>query len=111
MSEEDFRTWFSQAKIDPDLFSYETADIAGLGPHLIIRPKRFLGTGVFGAAATVVREHNGEYISSGKDSHFRAPILEAPSQVEREAPTNLQLIHEAIDLFEKGLTKLREAGY
>ena len=36
-----------------------------------IKPKRFLGSDNFAKIASIVRQLNGEYISAGKDSHFR----------------------------------------
>lgn len=40
--------------------------------YLIIRPKGYLGTENFGKIASIVRDElGGEYISAGKESHFR----------------------------------------
>jgi len=40
--------------------------------YFIIRPKGYLGTENFGKIASIVRDElRGEYISAGKESHFR----------------------------------------
>ena len=49
------------------LFFEETKDAA------IIKPKEFLGSQNFAKIAAVVRELKGEYISAGKESHFKIP--------------------------------------
>jgi hypothetical protein len=40
----------------------------------IIKPRQFLGSENFARIAELVRNMQGEYVSSGKDSHFRIPI-------------------------------------
>ncbi len=42
------------------------------GDFIIIKPKAFLGTN-FAKIASAVKGMGGEYISAGKDSHFRVP--------------------------------------
>lgn len=39
----------------------------------IIRPRQFLGSGNFAKIAAIVRNLDGEYISAGKESHFKIP--------------------------------------
>lgn len=39
--------------------------------YIIIKPKQFLGSENFAKIASIARELGGEYISAGKDSHFR----------------------------------------
>ena len=41
--------------------------------HIMIKPKQFLGSENFAKIASAVRGMGGEYISQGKDSHFRVP--------------------------------------
>jgi hypothetical protein len=41
--------------------------------YIIIKPKQFLGSENFAKIASAVRGMGGEYISAGKDSHFRVP--------------------------------------
>jgi hypothetical protein len=43
------------------------------GDYIIIKPKQFLGSENFAKIASAVRDMGGEYISAGKDSHFRVP--------------------------------------
>ena len=41
------------------------------GDYIIIKPRQFLGSENFAKIASSVRGMGGEYISAGKDSHFR----------------------------------------
>jgi hypothetical protein len=41
--------------------------------YIIVKPKQFLGSENFAKIASTVRGLGGEYISLGKDSHFRVP--------------------------------------
>jgi hypothetical protein len=43
------------------------------GTHIIIKPRAYLGSENFAKIAAVVRGEGGEYISAGKESHFRVP--------------------------------------
>ena len=47
------------------------------GDFIIIKPKQFLGSENFAKIASAVRGIGGEYISAGKDSHFRVPKKKA----------------------------------
>lgn len=47
------------------------------GDYIIIKPKQFLGSDNFAKIASAVRGMGGEYISAGKDSHFRVPKKKA----------------------------------
>lgn len=40
---------------------------------IIVKPRRFLGSDNFAKIASVVRDIGGEYISAGKNSHFKVP--------------------------------------
>ncbi len=42
-----------------------------------ITPRQYLGSENFAKIASTIREAGGEYISAGKDSHFRVPKLKA----------------------------------
>jgi hypothetical protein len=42
------------------------------GDYVMIKPKEYLGTN-FVRVASAVRDMGGEYISAGKESHFRVP--------------------------------------
>jgi hypothetical protein len=39
--------------------------------YIVIKPKQFLGSENFAKIASIARELGGEYISAGRDSHFR----------------------------------------
>ena len=47
------------------------------GDYIIIKPKQFLGSENFAKIASAARGMGGEYISAGKDSHFRVPKKKA----------------------------------
>jgi hypothetical protein len=47
------------------------------GDYITIKPKMFLGSENFAKIASAVRGMGGEYISAGKDSHFRVPKKKA----------------------------------
>ncbi len=47
------------------------------GEYIIIKPKQFLGSDNFAKIAAASRGMGGEYISAGKDSHFRIPKKKA----------------------------------
>jgi len=41
--------------------------------YVIIRPRRYLGSENFAKIASTIRGAGGEYVSAGKESHFRIP--------------------------------------
>jgi hypothetical protein len=43
------------------------------GGYIMVKPRQFLGSENFAKIASAVRGLGGEYISAGKDSHFRVP--------------------------------------
>lgn len=43
------------------------------GSFIIVKPRRFLGSDNFAKIASIVRNLGGEYISAGKNSHFKVP--------------------------------------
>ncbi len=65
-SVEDIRSSFS-SDLEEMLTFEETGD------HIMIKPRRFLGSDNFARIASVIRSLGGEYISAGKDSHFKVP--------------------------------------
>jgi len=46
------------------------------GKFIMVKPREFLGSENFAKIASVVRAAGGDYISAGKDSHFRVPITQ-----------------------------------
>jgi hypothetical protein len=61
---EDVRMIFPQ-ELDSLLSFEEKSD------YIVIKPKQFLGSENFAKIASTVRGIGGEYISAGRDSHFR----------------------------------------
>jgi hypothetical protein len=55
-----------------DLAELLTAEVKG--EYWIIKPHQFLGSENFAKVASVVRGLSGEYVSAGKDSHFRVLV-------------------------------------
>ncbi len=41
------------------------------GNYIVIKPRQYLGSENFAKIASIIREAGGEYISAGKESHFR----------------------------------------
>lgn len=41
--------------------------------YIVIKPRQFLGSENFAKIAQIVRGAGGDYISAGKESHFRVP--------------------------------------
>ena len=48
-------------------------DFTDEGDHIKVKPRRYLTGDSFGRIAAVVRELGGNYISAGKDTHFKLP--------------------------------------
>ncbi len=51
-----------------DMLSFEEQ-----GEYIIVKPHGFLGSENFAKIASLIRSAGGEYISAGRDSHFRIP--------------------------------------
>ena len=59
------------------LFSIELEDLLGFSEedgYVKIKPLKYLGSDNFAKIAGVIRSAGGEYMSAGRDSHFRLPI-------------------------------------
>jgi len=65
-SADDVRTLFPKDLEDMLLFEEKEE-------YIVIRPRQYLGSENFAKIASIVREQGGEYISAGKESHFRVP--------------------------------------
>jgi hypothetical protein len=52
-----------------DLLSFEEKENS-----IIIKPRQFLGSENFSKIADIVKQQGGEYISTGKNSHFKIPL-------------------------------------
>jgi len=65
-SAKDIRTLFPKEL--EDMLNFEET-----GKYIIIKPRQYLGSENFAKIASIVRGTGGEYISAGKESHFRVP--------------------------------------
>ena len=57
-----------------EAFPSELADMLifeDSGKFVVVKPLRFLGSDNFAKIASIVRELGGEYVSAGRDSHFK----------------------------------------
>jgi len=91
-----YKNWFT-----PELL--ELLDVSETEDYVIFKPKQFLVAEKFAKVAGIVREHGGEYISAGRDSHFR--YAKNPQSVGNPN------VRKACDLLEKALIILKEEGY
>ena len=41
--------------------------------YILVKPQHYLGSDTFAQIARIIRDAKGEYISAGKESHFRVP--------------------------------------
>ncbi|MEM0008342.1 MAG: hypothetical protein QXR89_08820 [Candidatus Bathyarchaeia archaeon] len=68
-----------QVKTVSELISYIPEDLRELitvdegKDYFLVKPKGYLGTENFAKMINAVRFMGGEYISAGKDSHFKVP--------------------------------------
>jgi len=62
----DIRTLFPREL--EDMLAFEE-----MGKFIVIKPRQYLGSENFAKVASIVRGTGGEYISAGKESHFRVP--------------------------------------
>jgi len=65
-SVKDVRTLFPKEL--EDMLNFEET-----GRYIIIKPRQYLGSENFAKIASIVRGTGGEYISAGKESHFKVP--------------------------------------
>ena len=63
---EDVKMLFS--KDMEDMLSFEEK-----GEFIVVKPRQYLGSDNFGKIASIIRGVGGEYVSAGKQSHFRVP--------------------------------------
>ena len=58
------------------LFSKDLEDMLSFdekGEFIAVKPRQYLGSDNFAKIASIIRDAGGEYISAGKQSHFRVP--------------------------------------
>ena len=63
---QDVRMMFPQEL--EDLLTFTERD-----DYIVIKPKQYLGSENFAKIASIIRGAGGQYMSAGKDSHFRVP--------------------------------------
>jgi hypothetical protein len=63
---DDIKTLFPKDLEEMLMFEEKEEDI-------IVKPRQYLGSENFAKIASIVRDAGGEYISAGKESHFRVP--------------------------------------
>lgn len=56
------------------------------GNYIIMKPQQFLGSENFSEVLRIVQSNKGDYVSAGKESHFRVPIATAPTQDKAVPP-------------------------
>ena len=61
---EDTKIWFP--KDLEEMLVFEDA-----GSYIKIKPRQYLGSGNFAKIMAIVKGKGGEYVSAGKESHFR----------------------------------------
>jgi len=44
------------------------------GDYIRVEPKHYLGNELFAKIVTVIKDLGGEYVSAGRNSHFRVPV-------------------------------------
>jgi len=49
----------------------EILTFEAIGEYIVIKPRQYLGSENFAKIASIVRGEGGEYLSAGKESHFR----------------------------------------
>lgn len=67
---------FEELKDVRSMFPQELEEMLSFeerGESIIIKPRQYLGSDNFAKIASIIRDAHGEYISAGKDSHFRLP--------------------------------------
>ena len=69
------------------------------GDYVIAKPKHYLAGEDFKAIATIVKEFGGDYISAGKESHFKIP---KPKNAES------QFVREAVDMLKRHTAEINE---
>jgi len=79
-----------------DAASYFTSEVEG--EYLIVRPRQYLGSELFGSVHSVVKEFAGEYVSNGKLSHFRIPLKSLVKSGGQEQAKSVKFVRVPADL-------------
>lgn len=80
ITQESSLSQIQKLRVIDDIQRFFPQDLLGLlifevtGEHIIVKPRQYLGPENFAKIASIVREQlKGEYVSHGKESHFRVP--------------------------------------
>jgi len=61
--------------------------------YVVLKPKQFLGSENFAKSVAIVRNAGGEYISAGKESHFKIPLA---AEKPKEIPSSYDEVHQMV---------------
>ena len=75
--------------------------------YIIVKTRKFLGSEIFAKISAIIRGGGGEYISMGKESHWRILKTQANSKLQNEG----NHIQHAMDYLAMALDELKQAGY
>jgi len=101
LSVEDLKTALANYE---DILTFEL-----VGEVIKIIPKDFIPKPKWEAINEQVKQLNGRYVGGIKERHWT--VKRETRQVPQQTAKGNELVLDAIDLLEKALTKLREAGY
>ncbi|MEM1581655.1 MAG: hypothetical protein QXK89_03975 [Candidatus Bathyarchaeia archaeon] len=80
ITQESSLSQIQKLRVIDDVQRFFPQDLLGLllfevtGDYIIVKPRQYLGPENFAKIASIVREQlKGEYVSHGKESHFRVP--------------------------------------
>lgn len=103
MNAKDVQTWFEAEGI-AEHFSFESE-----GNYVVVRAKNWLGKDVFAKAMNINRQHNGEWVRSGKLSHFRFGV-NTQQPVKTEELSFLGRLEALSDELGEIIREIREKG-
>ena len=106
----DLKTLLDGKGVDHNLLDFDIITVPEQGQFIRVKGKQFLSRDVFAKVAGVVKSLNGEYVSAGKESHFRVPI-ETQTATVSEAPSPppelMRRLKEARDLIQGVIDELK----
>jgi len=60
---------------------------------VVLKPKQFLGSENFAKTIAIVKGAKGDYVSAGKESHFRIPLQQEKA---KELPSSYDEVHQMV---------------
>lgn len=82
-----------KALFPKDLADMLYFDLTPSGEWVTVRPRQYLGSENFAKIASIVRSAGGEYVSAGKESHFRIPLQQEKA---KELPSSYDEVHQMV---------------